>query len=206
MFLRYLSYSLLGAAVMSATIIGCLTVKDKVLQLNSKPNCLEPNEITRIPTFKYTYQTQADCEMPDKNDVSLALTVFYIYWYDEFGDTGDLILENLNEMFIEWSPELMTFNNGYDINGNFIAEGKASGLAFGKKHIQVYLGKEMEIYETSLVHELIHASIRALNHIHGDPDHEGKKYEGWTPKHTKMIKEINEELKYMMEPNDAKKD
>lgn len=192
---------------MSATIVGCLTVKDKLDEYNRIQDineCLVPNEITRIPAFKFAYQAQADCQFPDKDKTSLALTVFYIHWYNEYGDTADLVLENLNDMFIEWSIELMDFRRGYDIDGNFIEEGKASGLMHGKKHIQVYLGKDMKIYETSLVHELVHASIKALNHNHGDPDHEGNKYEGWTPKHTKLIKETNERLR-LMESFDAQK-
>lgn len=194
---------------MSVAIVGCLTAKDKIEQHNidkKRNQCLLKNEITRIPGFKGTYQTQADCDFPNKEKVSLALTVFYIRWYSAFGDPENLVLNNLNELYIEWSPVLMKFENGYDLDGNFISEGNASGLAFGKKHIQVYMQNGKQIYETSFVHELVHASIRAINHLHGDPDHEGTKYEGWTTKHTQLIKDVNEDLRFMMRlPNNDKK-
>ena len=30
--------------------------------------------------------------------------------------------------------------------------------------------------------------------VHGDPDHEGLEFSGWTPEHTKMIKRVNDKL------------
>jgi len=54
------------------------------------------------------------------------------------------------------------------------------------------------LYDTSLVHELVHVAIYAkTNGEHGDPDHEGTKYQGWTKEHTKFIKETNSVLEGM---------
>ena len=54
------------------------------------------------------------------------------------------------------------------------------------------------LYDTSLVHELVHVAIYALHHgEHGDPDHEGDKYTGWTSEHTDFIKETNNILEGM---------
>ena len=50
------------------------------------------------------------------------------------------------------------------------------------------------ICETSLVHELVHASIWALKGTDGDPDHLGSQHYGWTIEHQVLIQEVNEDL------------
>ena len=44
------------------------------------------------------------------------------------------------------------------------------------------------------MHELVHLALRAKNG-HGDPDHEGTKYNGWTIEHSAMILEAKEMLR-----------
>ena len=44
----------------------------------------------------------------------------------------------------------------------------------------------------------MHVAIYAANYgEHGDPDHEGDVYKGWTTMHTKLIGDTNEVLKSM---------
>lgn len=182
---------------------GCALGLENVPRLGT---CTGKNDLTRIPGWDIAYQAEAACNFPDPADTSLALHVFYIEWNKRLGDRSDKVLRNLNKMFIEWEPELMSFNNGYGLDGTFIQEGKASGLTFTQDYIAVHIEKGEPIYKTSLVHELVHASIRAQNRdTHGDPDHEGTKYLGWTREHTELILEVNEILK-LMDLRNAEKD
>ena len=49
--------------------------------------------------------------------------------------------------------------------------------------------------ESALIHELVHLAIRAQQGEHGDPDHEGPKYRGWTKAHSRMIIETRQMLR-----------
>ena len=68
------------------------------------------------------------------------------------------------------------------------------------KYVFVWIGKgtHPKLYKTSFIHELVHVAIYAANFgAHGDPDHEGQKYKGWSTMHTKFIQDTNEILKSM---------
>jgi len=177
-------------------IVGCLSLKGD-LREREDSDCTSRNEITRIPGWKFSYQIEAECNIPDPNDVSIALQVFYVNWHQNFGDPADVVLNNLNNILIEWRPTAMQFRNGYRVDGTFIQEGRAVGLTLDQNHIVVMLEGSQKLYDTSFAHELIHASIRAKTGQLGDPDHEGTKYSGWTKHHTSLIKEINEILRLM---------
>ena len=183
--------------------LGCFAISSKMHiwnRIDGTYDCVTPSDFTRIPGFKFTYQKQDNCKLYPKEAVSIGLNVFYLYWYAAFGDTADAVLSNLNNLIIEWRIEKMTFRNGYQMDGTFVPEGVAIGLAHGKGLIQVYVPEGASIEETSFVHELIHISINAASGTdHGDPDHEGDKYPGWTARHTQLIPEINSALRAIME-------
>jgi len=183
--------------------LGCLTISQKMHlwnKLDGTYECVTPSDLTRIPGFKFTYQKQDSCKLFPKETVSIGLNIFYLYWYSVFGDTADAVLNNLNNLIIEWKVQRMDFENGYRLDGTYVPEGKAVGLAFGKGLIQIFVEEDARIEETSFVHELVHVSINAATgQNHGDPDHEGDKYEGWTRRHTQLIMEVNDALKAIME-------
>lgn len=178
----------------TAISLGCFaSLSNKV-----EDSCVSKRELTRIPGWKFTFQKQEECNFPDPTEVSIAMQVFYTTWYDQFGDTADAVLNNLNNFIIDWRSALVPFERGYRVDGTFVENGMASGLTLAKDHIVVKREFGQKIYETSFVHELVHASIRATNpKNHGDPDHEGPKYEGWTKDHTEFIKYVNEILRLM---------
>jgi len=198
--LPYLCFTLI---VLTNVVLGCLTISSKMHlwnRVDGTYDCVTPNELTRVPGFKFTYQHQDECELFPKEKVSVSLNVFYLYWYSIFEDPADAVLNNLNNLIIEWKSRKMHFNNGYKMDGTLVAEGIAVGLAHGKDHIEVYAPLGVDIHETSFVHELIHVSINAANGFdHGDPDHEGQKYPGWTKDHTRLMGEVNEALQAIME-------
>jgi hypothetical protein len=178
----------------TAISLGCFTISSST----TDNSCIAKRELTRIPGWKFAFQKQEECNFPDPAEVSIAMQVFYTTWYDQFGDSADVVLNNLNNFIVDWRSNLVPFERGYKVDGTFVEKGLASGLTLAKDHIIVKREFGQKIYETSFVHELVHASIRASNpQNHGDPDHEGPKYEGWTKDHTEFIKYVNEILRLM---------
>lgn len=205
--MHLISFSII---VLTNLALGCFTISSKLHlfnKLDGTYECVTPSEMTRIPGFQFTYQKQDNCKLYPKEKVAIALNLFYLYWYAEFGDRADAVLKNLNNLIIEYRVEKMSFKNGYRMNGEFVAEGTAIGLAHGKGLIQVYAPEGMKMYETSFVHELVHVSINASSGRNdGDPDHEGDKYPGWTKRHTQLIMEVNEALQSILELKHGSKD
>jgi len=156
--------------------------------------------IVGIPGFDSAMQTQEDRTLFLPIDVSLAMDIFYIEWYATFGDPGNIVAKNLEYMFIEWTAGKRTFANAFTVAGKLVRNGVANGLTYKKNHIWVCTSpnenRPYTISKTSFVHELVHASLSAING-HGDADHEGEGYEGWTRKHTFFITKTNEALRRM---------
>jgi hypothetical protein len=183
---------------------GCVSLSEDIKSLPD--SCEGRNEVTKIPGWDMSYQIEPSCGFPDPADTSLALHIFYMEWHKRFGDRSHIVLKNLNRLVIEWRQEKMVFNNGYRMDGTFIEQGTAVGLTLDKDYVVVYRASGEKVPDTSLIHELVHASIRALSPDNrGDPDHEGDKYPGWTKNHTRLIKEANEILK-LMDLRNAEKD
>ena len=68
------------------------------------------------------------------------------------------------------------------------------GLTLTDTTTWVWEGYFHKISESSLIHELVHLALRAKNG-HGDSDHEGGKFDGWTRLHSEMILEAKETLR-----------
>ena len=157
-------------------------------------------ELSRIPGYERALQSQENFDYYRPNDVSMAMDAFYIEWCVMFGDYGSLVQDNLDHIFIEWTEHKRQFKSAFSIDGTKVRDGNAIGIAYGKEHIWVHTRqgdkKELKIYNTSLIHELVHASLGA---IYGslDADHEGDKYRGWTAEHSLLIQRVNETLKML---------
>lgn len=158
------------------------------------PNKKNAPQMIKIGGFESTWQMQRGCTFPSSRNVSYVLKMFYKKWKERFGDKDGLVLKNMNNLMIEWdSKEKIITGTGFDINGKPLT-GKARGLTLLPGYIWVWENRYQRIAATALVHELVHAAIWANNQAHGDPDHEGPDFAGWTPEHTKFIKEINDLL------------
>ena len=123
--------------------------------------------------------------------MSFVIDVFYKKWVRTFGDKDKKVLKTLNNLMIEWGEKPKAIVGGaFDVDGNPIT-GTARGLTLMPDYIWVWENQYDRIAATAIVHELVHSALWAQNGYHGDPDHEGGEFEGWTPKHTKFIREIN---------------
>jgi len=148
-------------------------------------------QMVKIQNFKNSWQIQRGCQFPASERVGLVMDIFYKKWKLEFGDLDNKILKALNNLMIEWGDKPKPIVGGaFDVNGKPI-EGRARGLTLLPTYIWVWENQYKRIAATALVHELVHAALWAQSGYHGDPDHEGGEFEGWTPKHTKFIREIN---------------
>ena len=178
--------------------VGCYKITFKVE--DAPRTIFNDGVITGIPGFDSAMQTQEERALYPPVNVALAMDIFYIEWYATFGDPGSIVADNLNHMFIEWTEEKRTFVNAFTVGGKLVRNGVANGLTYKKNHIWVCTKpnekRPYAISNTSFVHELVHASLSALNG-HGDADHEGEKHEGWTSKHTLFIQRANDSIRKM---------
>ena len=169
----------------------------------SDPGCKEniPEKTYRIPGYRFAYQMTDMCDYYYPSHTALAMTVFYIEWSVKFGDPNGIVHAALNDLFVEYNSHQRRMSRVYSTRGEYrpgptIINGLTGE---GGKYIFVWSGTMPgRLYDTSLVHELVHVAIYAkTNGEHGDPDHEGTKYQGWTKEHTKFIKETNSVLEGM---------
>lgn len=179
---------LIGAILASLIIFGCNGT------INSEKKISNQSEIIiieQIPLFEYGYSVSDQFSQISSKDIGIAMAIFYIEWVEEFGDNGEKLLHNLNNMTILWDSEMKEIKNCYDINGNFLAKANVTGLTHGEQLIWVW-ADDGTLSNTSLIHELVHVGLKSSSASSiGDADHEGTKYPGWTFKHTVFINKVN---------------
>ena len=148
----------------------------------------------RIPSYQNAWQTVIDCEYYTGDETAWVMTLFYDEWVRRFGDEGgsvDMALENLE---IVWSPDSRIEKNIYGVDGTFYEESEVHGLFnTSPVWIWIYAPPGAVISETSLIHELVHLALFAIN-SDADADHEGHRYHGWTSEHTLMIDVVKTQL------------
>lgn len=149
-------------------------------------------QMVQVPLLENTWQTVHDCTLHPPEKVAIAITVYYNNWRLKFGESPN-ILQSLNNLLIEWSPERKNVS-GFGIHGNKFINSPVVGLARTPTMIWVQTDDDDRICSTAFVHELVHISIWALKGTDGDADHEGPLFQGWTPAHTVLIKETNAAL------------
>jgi len=169
---------------------------------NKTCSSVPADKLNRVPGYKFTYQQTDDCDYFYPSHTSLALHVFYVEWLSKFRDDDGLVRKAINELVIEYGTYQRLISRVYSIDGIFRpGQTVINGLTSNRgKYIFVWIGKgsHPKLHKTSFIHELVHVAIYAANFgEHGDPDHEGQKFEGWSTMHTKFIHDTNEVLKSM---------
>lgn len=151
-------------------------------------------QMIMIPFFEGATQVVPNCETYPKHQTALAMMVFYHHWVKYFGDNDLKIKRALEKTMVTWGDKKKTVKRAYDMKGKKIDNATIIGLTQSSSLIWVWEGYGHKISESSLIHELIHLSLRAHNG-HGDYDHEGTKRDGWTAEHTRMIVEAKNMLR-----------
>ena len=150
-------------------------------------------QMIMIPFFNMATQIVPSCQMYPKYKTSLAMIVFYQHWVYYFGDDDNSVKNMLHNVMIEWGSRKKTIVGAYDIDGVSVTSPVIVGLVKSENMIWVWRGYDYKIANSSLTHELVHLALRAKNG-HGDSDHEGTRYKGWTNQHTEMIIKIKNVL------------
>tara|TARA_R100000008_G_scaffold82838_1_gene67527 strand:+ start:1410 stop:2018 length:609 start_codon:yes stop_codon:yes gene_type:complete len=184
--------------------VSCPGYKSDSIFLNNKHKKIHKSSICdenkafpqmiMIPFFGSASQVVPDCHTYPKYKTALALMVFYRHWLEWFGDDDLLVKNMLEKVMVEWGKEKKSLKTAYNIKGEKIHNATIIGITKTNSYIWVWEGYFHKISESSLMHELVHLALRAKNN-HGDADHEGDKYDGWTDQHTEMILEAKETLR-----------
>ena len=127
----------------------------------------------------------------DVRSMKTTLDIFSREYAMEFGVTEHEAMALLSGLRIELSAIPKVVQAAYSVEGELLQGGvPVNGLALDKDNIWVEV-KTSSISHSALIHELIHIIIWRQNIVHGDPDHEGKQFSGWSSKHTRLIKRVN---------------
>jgi len=162
------------------------------------------NAFTDIPGYANAAQSNSTCDHFDPNETSLAMFLFYVHYKEDFGDEYQLVAKWMHNLTVVWTDQKIEMSGtGYRVDGTRGTARTAYGLTTSQgRLIKVFtrrrtsLTDKKKIWKTSLVHELLHVAINAENNgRHGDPDHEGSKWSGWTKRHTDFIHKMNMVLK-----------
>ena len=99
----------------------------------------------------------------------------------------------MNDIIVEFNNHTKT-QSGYTVRGEYVKDANLTGLAYTKSMAWVKTDPGDRICNTSFTHELVHMVLWTTSDQNGDPDHEGKKYMGWSYKHTMLIDIVNQRL------------
>ena len=150
-------------------------------------------QLVFIPNFKSATQMIHECDAPHSKAVSSVMTIFYSNWVKKFGDPEGKVKASMNELMVEWGTAVRQVRSAYTVDGDLIENGFATGLALSPTFIWVHYDETRQISQGSMVRELVHTALWAI-HGHADADHEGYKHNGWKPKHTRFIVNLNKHL------------
>jgi len=160
-------------------------------------SCIESkNPVQILPGTPNIQMRTSRCEdyIFKISKMSAALHIFVPQYAKRFNLDEHVVWSYLENLQIEVSaiPKIVT--SAYDVKGNLVKDSPVSGLALSPSSIWVEI-RTSQIWSSSLAHELVHVIIWNQNAgIHGDPDHEGKSFSGWSQRHTQFIKDFNLEL------------
>tara|TARA_Y100000310_G_C20435039_1_gene693332 strand:- start:224 stop:667 length:444 start_codon:yes stop_codon:yes gene_type:complete len=139
------------------------------------------------------YASECNDYIFNKNKLGQVIKIFIDEYSAEFNISPDKVWILLFNLKIEVSAISRSVPAAFDVSGNPLKNTPVSGLALSKNKIWVEI-KTSQIWSSALAHELIHIIIWRKNNVHGDPDHEGNEFSGWTKKHTNFIKTFNKHL------------
>ena len=149
-------------------------------------------QLIEVPTLDNAWQMVYDCDGYPPEKTSIALHIFLKEWEAEFG-ISPRVRYNTHSILVEYSRDDKR-GGGYDSSGAYLPIASYNGLTLTKGAVWVKIRSSGLLCESSLIHELVHASIWTLKVTDGDPDHLGTEYHGWTHRHNLLIQRTNEKL------------
>jgi hypothetical protein len=191
-YVRFDTSELLRPRVDVERTLASLTSEERTKCITTTPDVVEMQPLLHLQD---SWQIVSLCG-DDVVDVSTAFSIFYYAWVKDFGDPDKKVLNNLNKMMVEWGEENKVVHAGYSISGVKKTNVKIAGMTVTKGYIWVKRNHWGHVHRTSLVHELVHASLWAATGS-PDADHEATVYKNenyWTKRHTRFIKKVNKIL------------
>ena len=155
-----------------------------------KTSCLSSRSFTTIKGTPGITMSTSNCEdyRFKEEKIRKAIMLFVEDYSEEFNIPELEVWSLISNLSIEVSVLPRTVDGVFDVKGNFLKKDVlVSGLALNPNLIWVEV-KTSQIWSSSLAHELVHIIIWRTQGVHGDPDHEGKQFSGWTSKHTDFLK------------------
>lgn len=155
-------------------------------------------QMTTIPDYPGVWQVVDNCEAYPREKTSIAISIFLREWRKIFGNTLDAS-RTLEDLTIFWQSTPSQTFSGYSAEGIFYSNVRLRGATMSDSWITIYqdpggIDEHIRICESALIHEIIHAIIWKKVGNHGDPDHLGSKYRGWTQSHEIIIQNTNQAL------------
>ena len=150
-----------------------------------------------VPGFDGTWQVVDDCDFYPREKTAIALRVFMGEWEAVLGNSW-VVKNSYKDLLITWTNRV-THHNGYSVDGRKFENRRLRGATMGPSLIYVFQApsgpdRHERICESALAHELVHAVLWNTSGKHGDPDHLGPIYHGWTPDHSAIIQRTNKAL------------
>ena len=159
----------------------------------TQSDCAVSSLVQKIPGTPGVVTFTSHCKdyRFDIRSMKVALDIFSKEYALEFDVTEREAMSLLSGLRIELSAIPRSVHAAYSVEGE-LQQGDVpvNGLALDRDNIWVEV-KTSSISHSALIHELIHIIIWRQNIVHGDPDHEGEQFSGWSSKHTKLIKRVN---------------
>ena len=152
-------------------------------------------QMLKVPGFSQAYIIVDNCATMDRQRVSIAMYTFLQIWEEHFPHqvSTHRVDEALSSLLTTFNSEKKTAN-AYTSEGVYGENLPVSGLTLTPGWVWVKMTPGDRLCKSSFVHELVHVAIWAINKSHGDPDHLGGKYPGWTLEHNLVIQETNKVL------------
>ena len=150
-----------------------------------------------IPGFEGTWQVVDRCDLYPREKTAIAMRVFLGEWHAVLGSSW-AVKRAFKDLLITWREDT-TRHNGYSVDGRKFENMRLRGATMGPGLVYIFQAetgpdRHERICESALAHELVHAVLWRVNGSHGDPDHLGPIYRGWTPDHSAIIQRTNEAL------------
>ena len=182
---------MLAAIILVLPIRGCKkeVLTPSIVHFDCRTSAIEK----QIPALPNVIMAANRCDdwVFDTQKLSEAVHIFAREYSESFDLEKQLVINKLAGLKITVSAIPRTVRAAYDINGKFLEkEVPVNGLALDKNNIWVEV-KTSKIHHSALAHELVHIIIWRDQVYHGDPDHEGEQFSGWSKKHTALIKKVN---------------
>mgnify|MGYP003140228261 FL=1 len=154
-------------------------------------------QMVPIPGFPGTWQVVDRCDLYPREKTAIALRVFLGEWHAVLGSSWP-VKRAFKDLLITWRKDT-TYHSGYTEDGRKFENVRLRGATMGPGLVYVFQNtdprdRHERICESALAHELVHAVLWRVNGKHGDPDHLGPIYRGWTPDHSAIIQRTNEAL------------